>query len=132
MVKRIIIYTLFLIVADAFCTVVINLIQRGPYDIIIASIVIRAVCLGILFPIIGSGISLMVDRPETYLPILLTTIVVYFLLPAIVFILKYNNKSIFEVYIELHTQFYLFTLVFLPYLIGSTICFLLFKKVKLF
>jgi hypothetical protein len=51
-------------------------------------------------------------------------------MPVIVYFLKRNNLSLIEVYLDLHLKFHLFAIIFLPYILASITCFILYKKFK--
>lgn len=132
MVKGLVTYTLFLIVTDAFFCLIINLVQGSPYSLIIISLIVRAVCLFILFPTIATIAFLVIKNKESNLPLIVTTLMIYTVLPVIIFALKDDHKRLLEVYAELHAQYYLFSLIFLPYFIASLICLVLANKLKFF
>jgi len=132
MVKGLMIYTLFLVVTDFFINLVVNFIQGNPGSVIITSTIVRAICLFILFPLIGIIVFIIFKGKRSNAPLITTTIVVYALLPLIIHFLKSNGKSLLEVYTDLHLQFNLFALVYLPYILSSIICISLSNKLKLF
>jgi len=132
MVKGLMIYTLFLVVTDFFINLVINFIQGNPGSVIITSVIVRVICLFILFPLVGAVVFIILKDKGSNASLITTSIVVYALLPLIIYFLKSNNKSLLEVYTDLHLQFNLFSLIYLPYILASIICIILSNKLKLF
>lgn len=126
------IYTLFLVVTDFFINLVINFIQGNPGSVIITSVIVRVICLFILFPLVGAVVFIILKDKGSNASLITTSIVVYALLPLIIYFLKSNNKSLLEVYTDLHLQFNLFSLIYLPYILASIICIILSNKLKLF
>src|SRR5690606_25730629 len=130
MVKNLIIYTLFLVLLDLVFNLFVNLIQNNPGSVIITSAVLRVICLAICFPIITILIYLIFRRNWQDSIFIVASISLYALMPLIVYSYKDNNKGIGEVYLDLHSQFYLFAIIFLPYILASITCFILYKKFK--
>jgi hypothetical protein len=130
--KNLVIYTLFLVVIDFIINLVINFIQGNPGSVIVTSLIVRAICIFILFTLVGAVVFIIFKDNGSNASLITTSIVVYALLPLIIYFLKSNNKSLLEVYIDLHLQFNLFSLIYLPYILASLICILLFNKLKLF
>jgi len=132
MLKKLAIYTLFLIGVDFFINLVINFIQHNAGSVIITSVILRAVCILVFFPFVGIVISTLVKVKGNSALLIITTLTVYALFPVVIYLLKSNNKSLPEVYIDLHVQFNLFAVVFLPYLLASVICILMSNRLRLF
>lgn len=132
MVKKVTIYTLFLVITDLFINLVINFIQGNPGIVIITSTVVRAICLLILFPLVGAVVFITLKKKGSNTSLITTTVIVYTLLPIIVYFLKSNSKNLWEVYIDLHLEFDLFLLIYFPYLLASIVCIFLSNKLKLF
>lgn len=132
MVKRLIIYTLFLVVTDFLINLVINFIQGNPGNVIITSSIVRAISLFILFPLIGTIVFIILKDKGINAALITATIIVYALFPLIIYFLKSNGKSLWEVYADLHLQLNLFALIYLPYILASIICISLSNKLKLF
>jgi hypothetical protein len=132
MLKKLAIYTLFLIGVDFFVNLVVNFIQHNPGSVIITSVILRAVCILVFFPLVGIVISALVKVKGNNALLIMTTLTVYILFPVVIYFLTSNNKSLQEVYVDLHVQFDLFVVVFLPYLIASVICILIVNKLRLF
>lgn len=129
--KNLFVYTLMLIVVDLFMNIILNLIQRNPGVVIAVSSFVRIFFLLIFFPLLGSLIFFLIKH-KTYLALFLTTIAVYIILPSVVYLLKSNNKSLLDVYIQLHVKLDLFVIIFLPYIVASLICMLISNRIKLF
>lgn len=132
MVKKLIIYTLFLIYTDFFINIAVNFALRSPGEVIITSVILRAVFLFLFFPLIGSGIFFLLKKRNFKLRLLVTSIFVYALIPVIIYFLKSGPGTIFDVYIDFHRQFELYMVVFVPYILASLICILLSRKLKIF
>lgn len=126
------IYTLFLVVTDFLINLILNFIQGNPGSVIITSSIVRAICLFVLFPLIGIVVFIILKDKGSSAALITTTVIVYALLPLIIYFLKSNGKSLFEVYADLHLQFNLFALIYLPYILASIICISLSNKLKLF
>jgi hypothetical protein len=126
------IYVLLLIVVDALLNLIINFFQGNPGSVIITSAIVRIVCLLLLFTIVGVIVFLSFKDKESNLLLIATTVIVYLLLPLIVYLLKSNEKGFIEVYLDLHLHLNLFTAIYLPYIIASVICIILSNKLKLF
>jgi hypothetical protein len=130
MVKNLIIYTLFLILLDCVFNLFINLIQDNPGSVIITSAVLRIICLAICYPIITILVYLIFRGNWRDSIFIIASISLYVLMPVIVYFLKRNNLSLIEVYLDLHLKFHLFAIIFLPYILASITCFILYKKFK--
>ncbi len=126
------IYTLFLVLTDFLINLLINFIQGNPGSVIITSMFVRAICLFLLFPLIGFLIFIILKGKGSNASLIATTVVVYVLLSLVIYFLKNNGKSFLEVFTELHLQFNLFALIYLPYILASIICMFLSNKLKLF
>jgi hypothetical protein len=116
------IYTLFLALTDLFFNILINFIQGNPGAVIIATSIVRSVCLLTLFSLVAAGVHLILKVKWSQIGLITTTLVVYAWIPLIVYCLKSNGKSILEVYADLHFRFDLYALVYLPYVLASVLC----------
>lgn len=125
MVKGLMIYTLLLTITDLLINLIINLVQNNPGAVILVSVVLRIICLFILFPSISLVLSYFVfnSKGNIKATIIITSLIVYLLIPLIVYLLKSNNKDLLTVFLDLHLKFNLFSLIFLPYIIASIITF---------
>lgn len=130
--KSLIIYLLCLIAVDAIANVIIGLILHSPGSVILISGIVRAICIFILFAVIGTIVFSILNGRIALAGLVITTILVYILIPAIIYLLKDNNKTIVEVYVDLHSRIDLFTQFFLPYILASIICIMLVRKLKIF
>jgi len=126
------IYTLFLACADFLINIIVNLLQHNQGSLIVTSIILRAICLSLLFPLIGGVVLVVLKDRRSTISLVVTTIVVYLLIPVIIYYLKSNQKSLWLVFVDLHLQFNLFVLILLPYIIASIICIYFSNELKLF
>jgi hypothetical protein len=131
MIKNLVIYTIFLVITDLLINLVINLIQGIPGIVIMTSMFISAIYLFILFILVGALVIVIFKNTGFKASLITTSIFVYALIPLFIYFLKSNNKNLLEVYIDMHLQFNLFSLIYLPYILASSICILLFNKLKL-
>jgi hypothetical protein len=131
MKKNLVIYTIFLVITDLLINLVINLIQGIPGIVIMTSMFVSAIYLFILFMLVGTLVIVIFNDKGFKSSLITTSIFVYALIPLFIYFLKSNNKNLLEVYIDLHIQFNLFSLIYLPYILASLICILLFNKLKL-
>jgi hypothetical protein len=118
-------YTIILVIADLFASLVVNLIQENPEVVIVTSGVVRLSFLFVLFPTVGWIVSSFLNKGPTSLILIITSVIVYFVIPITVYLLKDNNESLLSVFVDLHSKFYLFSLVLLPYIVSSIISFIL-------
>ena len=132
MVKNLMIYTLFLVIIDFHMNVAINFIQGNPGFVIAISVIVRLICLLLLFPLVGIIIFSSFKESAHNILLISTATIVYALVPGIFYYLKSNDSSLLEIYIDLHLNFDLFLLVCLPYILASIICIILINKLKLF
>ncbi len=130
--KKLFVYTLLLIVVDLFINIILNLIQGNPGIVIAGSVILRVFFLLLFFPSVGCLMFLLFKNRGHYIPLFLTTITVYLMIPSVVYLLKSNNKNLMEVYIDLHADFYMFAIIFLPYILASFICVIVSSKTRLF
>jgi hypothetical protein len=124
-------YTVFLVFIDFCFNVVINLIQGNPGSVIFASSLGRAICLFVLFPVVGALVFFTIIDKWSNALLITTSILVYVLLPSIIYLLKSNGKSLLGVYGDLHLQFNLYVLIYMPYVLSSVICIVFSNKWKL-
>lgn len=115
-------YVLFLIAIDASINLIINFIQGNPGGLIITSGILRAVSIFVLFTIVSLIVSSIFKGMNSVMLLVTSSLILYVMFPFIVYLLKSNNKSLLEVYWDLHTQIKLFTLVCLPYIIACVVC----------
>ena len=132
MVKGFFRYLLFLIVLDAIINLAIQFMQRSPGELILTSTILRMLSIAGLFTIIGLFVFLVVKSERKSLQLIITSVLVYLCIPEIIFVLKDNNEGLFEVYSNLHTDFYLYSVTLLPFVLGSIACITLSNKLKLF
>lgn len=130
--KNLYVYTLLLIVVDLFMNIILNLVQGNPGVVIAVSAIVRLLFLLIFFPLLGYLVFFLLKNKGHYVALFITTIVLYLILPSVVYLLKSNNKSLLEVYIELHVKSDLFVIIFLPYILASIICLIISNKIRLF
>lgn len=129
MIKNLMRYTLFLIAIDALVNLIINFIQGNPGGLIITSAIVRTVSIFVLFTIIGLILFNIFKGLDSIVLLVISSLIVYMIFPSIVYLLKSNNKSLLEVYRDLHTQIDLFTLICLPYIIASIVCITIRSKI---
>lgn len=132
LVENLFAYTLFLIVVDLFMNIILNLVQGNPGGVIAVYAIVRIFFLLIFFPLLGYLIFFLLKNKGHYIALFITTIAVYLILPSVVYLLKSNNKTLLEVYIELHVKSDLFVIIFLPYILASFICLIVSNKIRLF
>lgn len=132
MVKGLTIYTLFLVIIDLFTNLVINIIQGNPGSVMLVSLIVRAISLSILFPLVGAVVFITLKGKGSNASLIITTVIVYTLLPLIFYFLKSSSQSLWEDYRDMHLQFNLFSFIYLPYLLASIICIIISNKFKLF
>jgi hypothetical protein len=61
----------------------------------------------------------------------MTTLIIYLLIPLIIFLLKSNDSSLLTVFLDLHLKFKLFSLTLLPFIIATIITLYISYKYKL-
>lgn len=134
MVRGLIIYTLLLTITDMCVNLIINLIQNSPGAVILMSVALRIICFFILFPSISLVLSCFVinSKRNIKVTIIITSLIIYCLIPLIIYYLKNNNKNLAIVFLDLHLQFNLFSVIFLPYIIASVITFYISNKFEIF
>jgi len=125
-------YLLYLLAADAIANIAIGLILQNTGALILISGIARAIGIFFLFAIVGTIVFSILNGKGNMAGLIITTLLVYLLMPAIIYLLKENNKTIVAVYTELHSNFNLFAQIFLPYILASTICVMLVRKLKMF
>ncbi len=116
MVKSILIYTLFLAVIDFFINLAINLIFHEPVSVVVVSVILRAICLFMLFPFVGVMMFMLLKGMGSNMVLIFTTFLVYCVIPMVIYSLKENNKSILETYIDC-----IITLGYLPLYLCPTL-----------
>jgi len=131
MAKSLLIYTCLLVVVDLFFNVIINLIQGNPGGMIMISIVVRIICLAVLFSSIGLIVMSLLRQQTVLLGLGVTTVIVYLLVPIIIYFLKENDKGLWQVYLDVHTKSELFIAICLPYLLASCVSLLIVGRLKL-
>ncbi|PRD56733.1 hypothetical protein C5749_05750 [Sphingobacterium gobiense] len=125
MAKNLLIYTCLLIVVDLFFNVVINLIQGNPSEMIMISIVVRIIYLTVLFSLIGLIVLSLLRQQPHLLCLGVITVIVYLLVPIIIYFLKENDKGLWQVYLDLHIKQELFVAICLPYLLAGCVSLLI-------
>lgn len=130
--RGILTYTLYFISIDSIANLIINLIQGNPIIVIVLSTMLRIFFLLFLIPIIGSIIiNFLFKSKMIFISLIVTHIIIYALIPIAVYLVKENTYSIGRVFIDLHTKFNLFSLIFFPYIIASIILIYISSKSKL-
>lgn len=132
MVKRIIIYIMFLLTIDLFVNLIVNMIQRNPSSLIAASMVLRLFVLAIMLFVVLLIIQYFLKDHTFNLVIIVSSVIVYLSLPLFIYLMKDNQKGILEVYRDLHVNGDLFAIIYIPYIIATLSCLLLFNKLKMF
>lgn len=131
MAKSLLIYTCLLVVVDIFFNVIINLIQGNPGGMIMISIVIRTICLAVLFSTIGLIVLNLLRQQTLFLGLGVTTAIVYLFFSIIIHFLKENDKGLWQVYLDVHTKSDLFIAICLPYLLASSVSLFIVGRLKL-
>ena len=131
MAKSLLIYTCLLIVVDLFFNIVINFVQDNPGGVIMVSIVVRLICLAIFFSLVGLIVLSLLKQQSLLLVLGVTTVIVYLLVPIIIYFLKENDKGLWQVCLDMHMKPELFVAIYLPYLLASCVCLLLIGRLKL-
>lgn len=83
-----------MIVVDLFFNIIINLIQGNLGGMVMVSIVVRIICLVVLFSSIGLIVLNLLRHQSLLLRLCITTVIVYLLVPIIIYFLKENDKGI--------------------------------------
>jgi len=117
---------------DFLVNLAINFLQESPGSLIMGIAIVRSVYIFLFFNFSGIIIFNCTKYRAYIYPLIFTTIIVYLLIPLIIYLLKSNENSILQVYIDLHMDNYLFTVVCLPYLIASIVCIFIWLKFKIF
>lgn len=130
-VKRLLLYTLFLIYVDFFINIAINIILKSPGSVIVASVILRAIFLSVLLPLVGGIASFLFKKLHFRLLLIITSVVICILIPVSIYSLISNPLTVFDVYVDFHTSLDLFMIVFVPYIMASTICIVLSKRLEL-
>lgn len=131
MAKSLLIYTCILIVVDLFFNIVINLILDNPGGMIMISIVVRIICLAVLFSLVGLIVLSLLRHQSFLLGLGVTTVIVYLLVPIIIYFLKENDKGLWQVYLDVHIKSELFVAIYLPYLLASCVSLPIVGRLKL-
>lgn len=131
MAKSLLIYTCLLIVIDLFFNVIINLVQGNPGGMIMISIFVRIICLAVLFSLIGLIVLSLLREQSLLLSLVVTTVIVYLLVPIIIYFLKENDKGLWQVYVDVHIKSELFVTICLPYILASCVSLLIVGRLKL-
>lgn len=131
MAKNLLIYTCLLIVIDLFFNVIINLVQGNPGGMIMISIFVRIICLATLFSFIGLIVLSLLRQKSLLLSLVVTNVVVYLLVPIILYFLKENDKGLWQVYVDVHIKSELFVAICLPYILASCMSLLIVGRLKL-
>lgn len=131
MAKSLLIYTCLLIVVDLFFNIVINLILDNPGGMIMISIVVRIICLAVLFSLVGLIVLSLLRQQSFLLGLGVTTVIVYLLVPITIYFLKENDKGFWQVYLDVHIKSELFVAIYLPYLLASCVSLPIVGRLKL-
>lgn len=86
-VKRLILYTLFLIYVDFFINIAINVIVKSLGNVIITSLILRAIFLSVLLPLVGGIASFLFKKLHFRLLLIITSVVIYILIPVGIYFL---------------------------------------------
>ena len=95
------------------------------------SIVVRIICLAVLFSSIGLIVLNLLKQQSLLLGLGVTTIIVYLLVPIIIYFLKENEKGVWQVYVDVHIKSELFVAICLPYILASCVSLLIVGRLKL-
>lgn len=131
MAKSLLIYTCLLIVVDLFFNIIINLVQGNPGGMIMISIVVRVICLAVLFSSVRLIVLNLLKQQSLLFGLGVTTIIVYLLVPVIIYFLKENEKGLWQVYVDVHIKSELFVANCLPYILTSCVSLLIVGRLKL-
>jgi Na+-driven multidrug efflux pump len=127
-----VVYVLFLLTIDLFFNLIVNLLQRNPGALIVASTFIRLFSLALLFPVVLIIVHGFLKNQGINIIMVVSSVIVYISIPLIIYFLKDNQKGVLEVYKDLHFDRELFVLIFIPYIIATFCCLILINKFKLF
>jgi hypothetical protein len=132
MVKNLVTYLFILLGVDMMINLFINFLQGTPGGLIMTSLVVRLVSLLLLlFPTMTLSYILLKNKGMNAL-LIVSFLSVYVLIPLVIYLLKDNQKSIWEVYVETHSKMELFSLIYLPYILATATCIFFLNKTKLF
>jgi hypothetical protein len=132
MLKKLTSYSLLLLITDQPTSLIINFVLNSPGELILISALLRIVFIFFLFLIISLAITYFILNKKVGVKlIVITTLIVYLLIPLIIFLLKSNDSSLLTVFLDLHLKYDLFSLTLLPFIIASIITFCLSNKYKL-
>lgn len=95
------------------------------------SIIVRIICLAVLFSSIGLIVLNVLRYQSRLLDLGVTTVIVYLLVPIIIYFLKENDKGLWQVYLDVHIKSELFVAICLPYLLASCVSLLIVGRLKL-
>lgn len=127
--KKLFNYTIYLTLIDLAFNLIINLIQNNPFAVIFISMIIRFFFLLILFPLVGLIISKSFFKDViSDSSLVATSILIYMLIPIIIYLIKPPTESLWKIIVDLHTKFNLFAVIFLPYIFASIINLLFLKR----
>jgi len=93
-VKRLLLYTLFLIYVDFFINVAINVILKSPGSVIVASVILRAIFLSVLLPLVGGIASFLFKKLHFRLLLIITSVVICILIPVSIYFLISNPLTV--------------------------------------
>lgn len=132
MVKSLVTYLFILLGVDMMINLLINFLQGNPGGLIMTSLVVRLVSLLLLlFPTMTLSYILLKNKGMNAI-LIVSFLSVYVLIPLVIYLLKDNQKSIWEVYVETHFKMELFSLIYLPYILATATCIFFLNKTKLF
>jgi hypothetical protein len=129
MLKNLLGFSILLTVIDLLITFIANILYANPGGFMIVSTIVAGISLIFLLLITGTIWSLVIKN-KSKIFIIVTMITVYFLIPVVIYLLKQSPKDLLNIYIDLHTKLFLFSVTLLPYLIACGLSFFIyFRKV---
>ena len=120
-----------MIVIDLFFNITINFMQGNPGELIMILVVLRIICLALLFSSIGLIVLNVLRHQSHLLGLGVTTVIVYLLVPIIIYFLKENDKGLWQVYLDVHIKSELFVAICLPFILASCLSLLIVGRLKL-
>lgn len=112
-------YVVLLVAFDAVASVAIGYLTNS-YAITMTAFGVRAVIVAVFTPVMISSVHYVLGW-EGAVNALVSTIVLYVVLPLFVFLLIESSGGLWSMYVQLHSNRVLFAIALLPYVLASTV-----------
>lgn len=116
--KSVFAYLLLLALIDTVCAIAIGLLEHVPGAVIVGSLFIRIFfILIVLSPVFFVNVKMLPGKP--FVSLVITNIIGYLLIPVTISFLKPRENSIKYIIFSTHESFYLFSIIYLPFIVAS-------------